>query len=396
MEREEALSLLRNEIDGVEVWNHRRAAGEGIPEFIRADLSGTDLREINFSLANLAGSEFLRSDLRWALLSNADLNGADLRGAKLNSADLKSANLSGADVREAELRGVDLSASNLSQANLSATDLSEADLTGAKLEGATLAKANLRWTNLTGANLRGADLREANLCEAELSGADLSNSICLRTLFVVRDLSGVLGLDSLRHDGSSQIGIETLVRSKGELPEAFLRACGVPYPLIGYLPSLIGSLQPVQFYSCFISYSAKDQVFAERLYADLTAKGARCWFAPVDLKAGSLIRSKVHESIRIYDKLLLILSENSVRSNWVENEVETAMEQEVVGRKTVLFPIRLDDAVMKIESGWPADIRRSRNIADFRRWKDHDAYQKAFARLLRDLTASESTDTKPT
>jgi len=49
-------------------------------------------------------------------------------------------------------------------------------------------------------------------------------------------------------------------------------------------------------------------------------------------------------------------------------------------------------SVLKIESGWPADIRRARNIGDFRRWKNHDTYQKSFDRLLRDLKAEKSAD----
>jgi len=53
----------------------------------------------------------------------------------------------------------------------------------------------------------------------------------------------------------------------------------------------------------------------------------------------------------------------------------------------VLFPVRIDNTVMALETGWPALIRNTRNIGDFRRWKTHDAYQKAFGRLLRDLTA---------
>ena len=52
-------------------------------------------------------------------------------------------------------------------------------------------------------------------------------------------------------------------------------------------------------------------------------------------------------------------------------------------------------AIAPIETGWPADIRRSRNIGDFKKWKIHDAYQKAFERLLRDLEAKESTGVKP-
>jgi hypothetical protein len=92
--------------------------------------------------------------------------------------------------------------------------------------------------------------------------------------------------------------------------------------------------------------------------------------------------------------LLLVLSKNSVASDWVEKEVETAMEKERQQKRVVLFPIRLDDAVMKIETGWPVDIRRSRNIGNFKKWKSHDSYQEAFERLLRDLKAEESVGAK--
>ena len=37
--------------------------------------------------------------------------------------------------------------------------------------------------------------------------------------------------------------------------------------------------------------------------------------------------------------------------------------------------------------GWPALIRNTRHIVDSRNWKDRDAYQQAFGRLLRDLKA---------
>jgi hypothetical protein len=91
----------------------------------------------------------------------------------------------------------------------------------------------------------------------------------------------------------------------------------------------------------------------------------------------------------VYDKLLLILSEHSVASDWVEHEVEMALAREQEQKRTMLFPIRLDDAVMEIKTGWPAHIRNTRHIGDFPNWKSHDAYQKSFVRLLRDLKASE-------
>ena len=57
--------------------------------------------------------------------------------------------------------------------------------------------------------------------------------------------------------------------------------------------------------------------------------------------------------------------------------------------KTVLFPITLDETVMEADIPWAANMRRSRHIGDFRKWKSHDDYQKAFDRLLQDLKAGE-------
>jgi hypothetical protein len=71
--------------------------------------------------------------------------------------------------------------------------------------------------------------------------------------------------------------------------------------------------------------------------------------------------------------------------------VETAFEKEERENRLVLCPIRLDEAVMQIDVGRAADIRRQRHIGDFTRWKDYDAYQHAFARLLRDLTSVQKT-----
>jgi len=105
---------------------------------------------------------------------------------------------------------------------------------------------------------------------------------------------------------------------------------------------------------------------------------------------GAEIRQGIDEAIAVCDKLLIVLSEQSVASTWVEKEVETAFEKERKDKKTVLFPIRLDDTVMETDQAWAADIRRQRNIGDFTHWKDHDAYQKAFDRLLRDLKTSEA------
>jgi hypothetical protein len=224
-----------------------------------------------------------------------------------------------------------------------------------------------------------------------MSEADLELATFHSTALGDVNLTGAKGLDSCSHAGPSIIDHQTILKSGG-LPLIFLRGCGLPESLITYYPSLL--LDPIQFYSCFISYSSKDHEFAERLHADLQNKGVRCWFAPEDLKIGDRIRDRIDESIRLHDKLLLILSENSVSSLWVGDEVEAAFERERRENRTVLFPIQIDDAVAESTMGWAAAIRRTRHVGDFTRWKDHDSYQKAFERLLRDLKTEEPA--KPT
>jgi len=282
--------------------------------------------------------------------------------------------------------------SELPEADLSRVDLCSANFGSTTLYRANFTEAHLRATRFSGADLRFADFKRAYLdgadfTEARLEGADFTGSYLDGTNFGNNDLSDVKGLEAVIHQGPSNIGIQTIYRSNGKIPESFLRGCGLPESFIVQVSALIGALEPIQFYSCFISYSSKDQKFAERLHADLQSKGVRCWFAPQDLKIGDRLRTKIDESIRVHDKLLVILSRNSVESEWVEKEVETAMERERQQKRTILFPIRLDDKVLKIQSGWAADIRRVRSIGDFRKWKNHDSYQKSFDKLMRDLEA---------
>jgi hypothetical protein len=92
-------------------------------------------------------------------------------------------------------------------------------------------------------------------------------------------------------------------------------------------------------------------------------------------------------------KLLLVLTEHSISNPWVEEEVEAALERERRDGRSVLFPIRLDDAVMESSTAWAASLRRMRHIGDFRQWEHHVAYSKAFARLMRDLQNDASIPT---
>ncbi len=286
--------------------------------------------------------------------------------------------LSGADLSEANLSGADLAAANLAGAILIYTDL-----IAARLAGASLQSAVLNMVDLSGADLESANLYFAHFYWVILEGTNFSEVFLDDTIFADVDLSTAKGLDSAEHFGPSTIGIDTIYKSKGRIPEAFLRGAGVPEDMITWIRELRG--KAFEFYSCFISYSSKDQDFANRLHADLQSKGARVWFAPDDMKIGDRIHETIEDAIRIYDKLMVVLSKNSIKSAWVEREVREGLKREKREKRTMLFPVRLDDAVMETTQQWAHDIRDGRHIGDFRKWKEHDAYQQSFARLLRDL-----------
>ncbi|MCX7419999.1 MAG: hypothetical protein NT013_10735 [Planctomycetia bacterium] len=81
--------------------------------------------------------------------------------------------------------------------------------------------------------------------------------------------------------------MDTLYRSQGKIPEDFLRGCGVPEDFITYLPSLIGTMQPIQYQSCFISDRSQDDEFARRLHEKMRGEKLRVWFALEDMQGGS-------------------------------------------------------------------------------------------------------------
>jgi uncharacterized protein YjbI with pentapeptide repeats len=377
MANQEHLDILSH---SVENWNQWRKLN---PEK-QPDLSGADLRWTNINKANLSGTD----------LNNADLSTTDAEVADnqvryhIFTKDPSKVDFREAYLLHANLRWANFSGSNFENAQLDYADLSWADLSRTRLVGASLSQTNLFNTNLNSADLKEAYLDGADLNWTNLDDADLSEATLNITRFGNIDLRPVNGLERVIHSGPSTIGIDCIYLSEGNIPEAFLKGAGVDDTFITYIRSLVG--KPIEYYSCFISYSNKDQAFAERLYVDLQAKGVRCWLDKEDLKIGEKFRPRIDEAIRRHDKLLLVLSQHSLRSPWVEKEVETAFEKERIRKKLVLFPIKLDETVTRTKQAWAADIRKQRHIGDFTRWKEYDEFQNAFTRLLRDLKAEDS------
>ena len=285
--------------------------------------------------------------------------------------------------------------------------LDAAHLAGANLVGASLVDASLDRANLDDARLEGARLDRARLVSTRLDGASFYRASLDQTIFANVDLSKVMGLYQCEHLGPSIIDHCTLARS-GPLPLVFLRGCGLSdYDIevaklyqtdlsdeqLATITDRIHELRgtnAIDYQSCFISYALTDESSAQALYAALQDAGVRCWCSPENLKIGDRLQPHIDGTLHSHRKLLLILSATSIDSTWIEQEAEAALAREREEESDVLFPIRLDEAVMDSASGWAAQIRDTRHIGDFTQWQNEESFQVAFQRLLRDLRGAHS------
>ena len=307
----------------------------------------------------------------------------DLSGANLVDADLSGATLIGANLSQATLIGVNLSGRNFSSQNLSGADLRQADLSD----------ADLRDADLSGADLSSAGLRDAKLAGATIDGTTFANN----------DLSCTRGLEVVEPVGPSHISTNTLVKSKGQISESFLRGCGLSDWEIEsaklYNPDLSNEeinniqykthdlrvLQAIQISPLFISYSHNDVAFVDTIEKHLTKQGIRFWRDVHHAVAGRLER-QIDAAIYLNDVVLLVLSEHSTSSDWVEHEARKAREKEKKTGKDALCPVALDDSWKTCR--WPERLREQimeYNILDFSNWQDDVYFQRMFGKLLEGL-----------
>jgi hypothetical protein len=146
-------------------------------------------------------------------------------------------------------------------------------------------------------------------------------------------------------------------------------------------------VQP-EFYSCFLSYAQADEKFVWRLAADLQNVGISCWLDRADMPIGGQVSQELHRGLAGQDKVLLVLSENSVGSRWVQEELRRVTELEDLRRRDILFPVGIDESVFASARPWVRELVDERHIGNFTGWANDTAYRQSLRRLVRDLTFS--------
>ena len=303
-------------------------------------------------------------------LIGAKLEGVNLSNSILAYVDLSLADLQNANLAKAQLGGADLDRANLLGANLSFTDLAEVDLSGADLTGANLSQSNLPRTIF-----RNTIVKAANFSKARV-GATIFNNVSLEE---------AMGLNHCRHDGPSYLDVFTLQNSPN-LPREFLEGCGLTDWQIESsklynndlsqrdIEDITNKLfqqrceQPIQAAELFISYSHKDSDAVDVIQNALNKKGIRSWRDIHQAESGPLER--IVESAMSMRVVLLVLSKNSVASDWVEHEARLARRIAKHQNRDMLCPIALDAAWKTCK--WPQRLRsqiEEYNILDFSDWQ---------------------------
>ena len=241
-----------------------------------------------------------------------------------------------------------------------------------------------------------------NLIEANLIGANLDKVVLGWSVLGSVDLSGVERLETVKHAGPSTVGTDTLVRSRGKIPDEFLRGCGLcawevlaarlydPGLALEQASEMHLAIQRERFKGyflrgVFISFAEEDRGFVDKLYASLTHVGANVWLDSHNLVSGP-IEKQVCRTIRYSDMVLLVLSETLLRTDWMENELETARKKEKEENRQVLCPVALDES-WKFRLANDSDDRqlwltfRQKKVLDFSKWQT-GAFDEPFGMLV--------------
>lgn len=89
----------------------------------------------------------------------------------------------------------------------------------------------------------------------------------------------------------------------------------------------------------FLSHTWRDKEFVRKLAQDLEKAGAKVWVDEAEIKLGDSLLAKIQDGIDEMDYLAVVLSPDSVESEWVKREVEIAMNQEIAGGTVKVLPL---------------------------------------------------------
>lgn len=140
--------------------------------------------------------------------------------------------------------------------------------------------------------------------------------------------------------------------------------------------------KPSKYAKVFLSHSHLDKPFVEKLRQDLEKLGIDTWYDQKDMVIGDIVSESISEGIKESSFFLIVVSPNSVRSNWVKNELDEAYEALITGGKRIL-PVLIGNLA---DSEIPQRLKKHK-YADFRdEHKYHQIFEELYNAILKRST----------
>lgn len=313
-------------------------------------------RPIYLSKADLSWAELSGVNLSEAHLDNVNFNGAILRSAFFAYSELTGANLSKADLYKAVLLDTKLAGANLSGTNLDSTELGLTNLIGANLSNATLRNANLKFALLIKSDLSGADISGAHLYGTSRDNWKINGIKCN---YVYWDVSGKERTPKNRDFRPGEF--EALYNNLPEVTKYFSKVEGV-----------------VSMPKVFLSHSHADKQFVRSLANTLQEKDIFVWIDEAEIKIGESLTRKISAAIDEVDFVVAVISEASVQSEWVQKELDIAMNHEIAERRIKVLPVLKDDCFLP-------GFLQGKLFADFRKKHKRKQGKEKLVKTIREI-----------
>ena len=119
----------------------------------------------------------------------------------------------------------------------------------------------------------------------------------------------------------------------------------------------------------FLSHNNNDKRFVRSLARKLEASGLKVWLDEVQMEFGDSLIDRLSEAIDTVDVLVAVISHHSLRSSWVQHEIEIAMTQEIQQKRIKVIPLLIEKVKLpaflegKVYADFTNGYRRKRNIS---------------------------------
>lgn len=154
--------------------------------------------------------------------------------------------------------------------------------------------------------------------------------------------------------------------------------CKISLQFGGLKKKIMKNKDQIRKPSIFLCYSSKDKRFVKNLASKLEEHEVEVWLDEKKIYIGDSLTKKIGEAIVDTDYMAAVISNNSINSEWVQKELQIAMNEEIEYKEVIVLPLLIEEIRKK---DMPPFLR-DKLYADF---TSPDKYEKSFKKLLNTL-----------